>query len=65
MSSVVRLVLVWCDILIEFISNIRTGFLDPDSCVKREMTSNETMTPSFAISILATSLANCEEFKTE
>ena len=49
---------VKCNILIEFIWNIRTGFIDRDGCE-----TNETMTSSFETSILATSLANCEELR--
>ena len=65
MSSVLRLVLdrnVWSlfNLLRMYSQALLTGI-----SVKSDTTSNETITSSSEISILATSLANCEELRTE
>ena len=65
MSSVLRLVLR-CNVLSLF--NLSRRYLQAlfaGIAVKSDTTSNETITSSSEISILATSLANCEELRTE
>ena len=63
MSSVLRLVLR-CNVLSLFnLSRMYAQALFTGIAVKSDTTSNEAITSSSEISILATSLANCEELK--
>jgi len=65
MSSVLRLVLR-CNVLsLFYLSRMYPQALFTGIAVKSDTTSNETITSSSEISILATSLANCEELRTE